>query len=153
MAVLCAFLLAGFDVAVAGNTSGVRPEAVALRASEIESLAANDSNSFVLSLGDRLKISFFETFEAGRDAGLSHVERVELSGEYTVQQDGNMFPAAARLHDRSGHGLEAAAGAARGGLSRPVRPSSGGERAARRASRSMSSARCCDRARSSSRPE
>ena len=92
MAVLCALLLAGFDVAVAGNKSGdVRPEAVALRVSEIESLAANDSNSFVLLLGDRLKISFFETLEAGRDAGLTHVERVELSGEYTVQQDGNMF--------------------------------------------------------------
>ena len=47
---------------------------------------------FVRALARRpLKISFFETFEAGRDAGLSHVERVELSGEYTVQQDGNMF--------------------------------------------------------------
>jgi protein involved in polysaccharide export with SLBB domain len=93
-AVLCAFLLAGFRVALADNLSGhARPEAVALRASEIESLAANDSNSFVLSLGDRLKIAFFETLEADRDAahGISHVERVELSGEYTLQQDGNMF--------------------------------------------------------------
>lgn len=92
MAVLFAFLLAGVRGAVAASTSGdIRPEAGALRHSEIESAAANDSNSFLLSLGDRLKISFFETLEAGRAAGLSHVERVELSGEYTVQQDGHMF--------------------------------------------------------------
>jgi polysaccharide biosynthesis/export protein ExoF len=45
------------------------------------------------AIGDRLKITFFETVGAGPTGGSlgTLIERTELSGEYVVQQDGSVF--------------------------------------------------------------
>jgi polysaccharide biosynthesis/export protein ExoF len=67
-----------------------------LRPVEIDAIAA-PKGALVLALGDRLKVSFFEKVEAADDAPSGNaaasniVERVELTGEYVVQQDGNLF--------------------------------------------------------------
>ena len=46
------------------------------------------------AVGDKLKIAVFEQIGpqlSGRYLGASAVERTELSGEYTVQEDGNIY--------------------------------------------------------------
>jgi protein involved in polysaccharide export with SLBB domain len=58
------------------------------------SLAMNvplDANAYVI--GDRLKIAFFEKVDVDGDGGTAPdlIERVELSGEYVVQDDGSIF--------------------------------------------------------------
>ena len=75
---------------VGTNQMGLR------RAVEIDEIAA-PKGALVLALGDRLKISFFEKVEAADDpssgnaAASNIVERAELTGEYVVQHDGNLF--------------------------------------------------------------
>lgn len=48
----------------------------------------------IYAIGDKLKIAVFEQVGpqlSGRYLGASAVERTELSGEYTVQEDGNIY--------------------------------------------------------------
>ncbi len=55
--------------------------------------AALPGDAFVYAVGDRLKVIFFERLrsETVRSILSDLVERSELSGEYQVQQDGNLF--------------------------------------------------------------
>src|SRR4051794_7482079 len=62
--------------------------------------AANSSATLLVTVGDRLKISFYETIDmgapkqSGRDAAelqgalRTFYQRMDLTGEYTVEQDG-----------------------------------------------------------------
>src|SRR5215208_1431318 len=47
--------------------------------------------SFRYSIGDKLKITFFEQLQSGPKLLSALIERPELTGEYVVQQDGHVF--------------------------------------------------------------
>jgi polysaccharide biosynthesis/export protein ExoF len=89
-----AIVLATLQLASAQYRVGAE-QARLLRPVEIDSIAAT-RGELLFALGDRLKISFFEKIEtadtsSGNTAASSIVERAELTGEYSVQQDGNLF--------------------------------------------------------------
>ena len=95
LCVAVVFLTLSFAASEQGEAS--RPTANA-RLVELNVLAFPDQGSLLLALGDRLKITFFEQIEptveeasSGQTHVPSIVERVELTGEFTVQLDGNMF--------------------------------------------------------------
>jgi polysaccharide biosynthesis/export protein ExoF len=54
-----------------------------------------DTSSLVLTIGDKIKVMFLERVGGGtvRDSpqGMNVVERVELTGDYTLQMDGNIY--------------------------------------------------------------
>ena len=94
---LSMLVLGGFAYVAAEHRSAERKLAEK-RTLEMSALSLPDAGGVFLSLGDRLKITFFERIAAA--AGDAHpgqvqppsiVERVELTGEYMVHEDGNIF--------------------------------------------------------------
>ena len=60
----------------------------------LRGIGRDSSRQSSYAIGDKLKITVFEQIGpqlSGRYLGASAVERTELSGEYTVQEDGNIY--------------------------------------------------------------
>ena len=83
----------GVAIIIALQIVSARHAGSEVRAAEMNALAVRNAGTLTLSIGDRVKAIFFERIQTADDTTTSSnvVERVELTGEYTVQQDGNLF--------------------------------------------------------------